>query len=101
MPRPPPAPVKEGHRIAVPAGAWAGIGVASSYHQDSQTALWVKGSLSGLTGGMLLFSALITFMAEEFSRDDVSGAEGRKLKRKMYVSMMLGASCMALLGIWA
>ena len=87
--------------LAVPAGTWSGIGVASSYAQGSTTALWVKGSLSGLTGGMLLFSALITFMAEEFSRDDVSGAAGRRLKRQMYVSMMLGASLMALLGIWA
>ena len=87
--------------LAVPAGAWAGIGVASAYAATSQTKLWVSGSLSGLTGGMLLFSALITFMAEEFSRDDVSGAAGRRLKRKMYATMMLGAACMALLGIWA
>lgn len=87
--------------LSVPTGTWAGIGVASSYSADSPTKSWVTGSLSGLTGGMLLYSALITFMAEEYSRDDISGKAGRVLKRQMYAVMMLGAACMALLGIWA
>lgn len=53
-------------------------------------------------GGMLLYNALITFLAEEFSRDDLgTGAAGRRLKQGMYVSTLFGAACMALLGIWA
>ena len=87
--------------LTVPAGTWIGIGVASSYNPGSQTAVWVTGALNGLTGGMLLYSALITFMAEEFSRDDLGGARGRAVKRGMYAAMLLGAACMALLGIWA
>lgn len=59
-------------------------------------------SLYPSPGGMLLYNALITFLAEEFSRDDLgAGAEGRALKRKMYLATLLGAACMALLGIWA
>jgi zinc transporter ZupT len=87
--------------LTVPVGCWIGIGVASAYKRDSVASIWVTGSLSGLTGGMLLYSALITFMAEEFSRDDIGGAAGRRLKRRMYLFIMLGAACMALLGIWA
>jgi zinc transporter 1/2/3 len=81
--------------FTVPAGTWIGIGVASSYNPGSQTAIWVTGALNGVTGGMLLYSALITFMAEEFSRDDLGGARGRAVKRGMYASMLLGAACMA------
>ena len=87
--------------LTVPAGTWIGIGVASGYDAESQTAVWVTGALNGVTGGMLLYSALITFMAEEFSRDDLGGDRGRAVKRGMYAAMLLGASCMALLGIWA
>lgn len=87
--------------LAVPAGCWIGIGVASAYDAESYTAAWVNGALNGLTGGMLLYTALITFMAEEFSRDDLSGKAGRAVKRNMYAVMVFGASAMALLGIWA
>lgn len=87
--------------LTVPVGTWVGIGVASTYSPNSQTAVWVRGSLNGVTGGMLLYSALITFMAEEFSRDDLGGRAGRALKRRMYCCVVLGAACMALLGIWA
>ena len=87
--------------LTVPAGTWIGIGVASGYDPESQTAVWVTGALNAVTGGMLLYSALITFMAEEFSRDDLGGDRGRAVKRGMYAAMLLGAACMALLGIWA
>ena len=87
--------------LTVPAGTWIGIGVASSYEAHTQTAMWVTGALNGVTGGMLLYSALITFMAEEFSRDDLGGALGRAHKRRMYCCMLLGAAAMALLAIWA
>ena len=87
--------------LTVPAGTWIGIGVTSAYSSETQTAFWVTGTLNALTGGMLLYSALITFMAEEFSRDDVGGAAGRRLKRQMYSLMLFGAASMALLGIWA
>jgi hypothetical protein len=46
---------------------------------------------------MLLYSALLTFMAEEFSRGDIA----RPLKRQMYALMLAGAAAMALLAIWA
>jgi zinc transporter 1/2/3 len=87
--------------LTVPVGCWIGIGVASTYEAHTQTAIWVTGALNGVTGGMLLYSALITFMAEEFSRDDLGGAQGRTHKRRMYCCMLLGAAAMALLAIWA
>jgi zinc transporter ZupT len=87
--------------LTVPVGVWVGIGVAESYAPGSQRAVWVTGTLNGVTGGMLLYSALITFMAEEFSRDDLAGAAGRATKRRMYLAMLLGAAAMALLAIWA
>ncbi len=87
--------------LTVPAGCWIGIGVASSYDPESQTAVWVTGALNGTTAGMLLYSALITFMAEEFSRDDLRSGAGRSLKRQMYALMLAGAAAMALLALWA
>jgi len=87
--------------LTVPVGCWVGIGVASSYSPESQTAVWVTGTLNGITGGMLLHTALLTFMAEEFSRSDLGGREGRVVKRRMYACMLFGAFAMALLAIWA
>lgn len=87
--------------LTVPVGCWVGIGVASSYSPESQTAVWVTGTLNGVTGGMLLYTSLITFMGEEFSRSDLGGREGRAVKRRMYACMLLGAAAMALLAIWA
>lgn len=88
--------------VTVPLGCWVGIAVAESYDAESTTALWVTGALNALTGGMLLYNGLITFLGEEFSRDDLGpGAEGRKLKQKMYLMVLFGAAAMAVLGMWA
>ncbi len=87
--------------LTVPVGCWVGIGVASSYSPESQTAVWVTGTLNAVTGGMLLYTSLITFMGEDFSRSDLGGREGRAVKRRMYACMLLGAAAMALLAIWA
>lgn len=88
--------------LTVPLGCWVGIGVAESYDAESPTALWVTGALNALTGGMLLYNGLITFLGEEFSRDDLGpGAEGRRLKQKMYLMVLFGAASMAVLGLWA
>jgi hypothetical protein len=52
-------------------------------------------------GGMLLYMCLITFIGEEFTRSDLQTQQLRGLKYQMWALLVLGASAMALLGIWA
>ena len=87
---------------AVPFGCWVGIGVSSTYDPQTLTGAWVTGALNAVTGGMLLYTALFTFLAEEFSRDDLGhGAAGRQMKREMYIAVVLGTACMGFIAIWA
>jgi len=80
--------------LSVPVGILCGSFIP---FESDDTFLWITGSLTGITAGILLYNTLVTFMTEEFSRQDLE----LKTKRQMYILMLLGSGLMAILGIWA
>jgi zinc transporter 1/2/3 len=80
--------------LSVPVGILCGCFIP---FESDDTFSWITGSLTGVTAGILLYNTLVTFMTEEYSRQDLE----LKTKRQMYILMLLGAGLMAILGIWA
>jgi len=59
------------YSLTCPAGIAIGLRVADSYNASSVTALAVQGVLNGVSGGLLLYIALVQLIAEDFSRREV------------------------------
>eukprot|EP00877_Chromochloris_zofingiensis_P006292 jgi/Chrzof1/1916/Cz10g26060.t1 len=87
------------YSITAPLGIAVGIAITSSYDPGSEVSRAVQGTLNGVSGGMLLYIAMYQLIAEEFSREDLLVKP--KLRLGMYASLLLGAACMCILGIWA
>ncbi|KAJ9514999.1 hypothetical protein QJQ45_017004 [Haematococcus lacustris] len=58
------------YSLTCPIGVAAGLKLADSYDPSSVTALAVQGVLNGVSGGMLLYVALVMIIAEDFTRQD-------------------------------
>jgi len=115
--------------LSVPLGIFIGVGVSLHTGDGASDAqVWTLGAFNGVSGacalvprmryccgtlahdasmlhcpagGMLLYMCLITFIGEEFTRSDLQTPQLRGLKYQMWALLVLGASAMALLGIWA
>ncbi|KAJ9515114.1 hypothetical protein QJQ45_028915 [Haematococcus lacustris] len=58
------------YSLTCPIGVAVGVGIANSYDPSSVAALAVQGVLNGVSGGMLLYVALVMIIAEDFTRQD-------------------------------
>eukprot|EP00798_Chlamydomonas_sp_ICE-L_P004112 gene4114-14215_t len=87
--------------LTVPIGTAVGIAVASTYDDQSITAIAIQGVLNCLSGGMLLYIALIQLLAEEFSREDKACPVSIRVKLGTFAALIFGVFCMCLLANWA
>ncbi|KAB1216866.1 Zinc transporter 1 [Morella rubra] len=85
--------------LTTPVGAAIGIGISSSYNENSPLALIVEGTFNGLAAGILIYMALVDLLAEDFMNPRVQ--TNLKIQLWVNVSLLLGAGCMSLLGRWA
>ena len=58
-----------------------------------------QGTFNSLSAGMLLYISMYTLIGEEFSRQDLNTKP--RLRWSMYAAVLLGAACMAVIGVWA
>ncbi|KAJ1991330.1 hypothetical protein H4R33_001393 [Dimargaris cristalligena] len=86
--------------ITTPIGVAIGMGVHSSYQANSPANLVTQGVLDSIAAGILLYSALVNLIAQEFSQ--ASFYRQSKVRRALFfISMYTGAAVMAIIGIWA
>ncbi|KAK1286339.1 Zinc transporter 3 [Acorus calamus] len=85
--------------FTTPAGITIGIVAASSYNENSPTALIIEGLLNAASAGVLIYMALVDFIAADFISPRMHGSI--KLQLGCYVSLLLGAGLMSLLAIWS
>ncbi|TKW26776.1 hypothetical protein SEVIR_3G213300v4 [Setaria viridis] len=85
--------------VTTPAGVSIGIAISSVYDETSPTALLVQGLLEAAAAGILVYMALVDILAEEFMSAKVQ-SRGR-LQLALNASLLLGASLMSMLAIWA
>ncbi|KAK1280774.1 Zinc transporter 8 [Acorus gramineus] len=85
--------------LTTPMGITIGIGIASSYNENSPTALIVEGILNSASAGILVYMALVDLLAVDFMspRMQCNG----KLQLGANISLLLGGGVMSLLVKWA
>ncbi|CAF4624036.1 unnamed protein product, partial [Rotaria sp. Silwood2] len=89
--------------LTTPVGIAIGIGIhLNTYNPKSEAALVSTGILDSVSGGILIYVALVNLMAGEMG----VGAHGffelkKRVKFLYFVALYLGAAFMAILGRWA
>ncbi|KAL7199361.1 hypothetical protein ACSBR2_021614 [Camellia fascicularis] len=87
------------HKSHAKFGIAIGIGISSSYNENSPTALAVEGILNAASTGILIYMALVDLLSADFMNPRMKA--NRKLQLGANASLLLGAGCMSLLAKWA
>ncbi|KAB1216867.1 Zinc transporter 1 [Morella rubra] len=85
--------------LTTPLGAVIGIGISSTYNENSPTSLIVEGTFNGLASGILIYMALVDLLAADFMNPRLQN--NFKLQLWVNAALLLGAGCMSLLAKWA
>ncbi|XP_059284593.1 zinc transporter 5-like [Lycium ferocissimum] len=85
--------------LTTPIGIVIGIGITNVYDENSPTALIVEGVFNSASAGILIYMALVDFLAADFMHPRMQG--NGKLQLGANVSLLLGAGLMALIAKWA
>ena len=85
------------YSITTPIGIAIGIGVSSVYDPDSLTAKVVEGVLDSVSGGLMLYIAMVQLIAEDFSKSQ----QGKVWVRvASHFGLIIGAASFAVFAIW-
>lgn len=85
--------------VTTPLGIALGIGLSSSYEENSPTGLITVGVLNASSAGLLIYMALVDLLAADFMGSKLQGSI--KLQVKSYMAVLLGAGGMSLVAKWA
>jgi zinc transporter 1/2/3 len=84
------------YSLTVPLGIAIGMGVATSYDGESMGALTAQGILNSISGGLLLYIALVQMIAQDFAH--MTG--GLLVRLGMYFMLALGGVSMILIAMY-
>ncbi|CAD6892091.1 unnamed protein product [Tilletia controversa] len=87
--------------LVTPIGLAIGLGIRSSYNEDSATANYVTGTFDSISAGILLYTGLVELLAHEFIFSQKMRQAPISKVLTSVGEMFLGAALMALLGRWA
>ena len=89
-----------GYGISTPIAIAIGLGVRSTYHPGSATALISNGIFDSISAGILIYTGLVELMAHDFIFS--KHMQHAPVRETLYAfgTMCLGAALMALLGKW-
>ncbi|KAI7742953.1 hypothetical protein M8C21_010424 [Ambrosia artemisiifolia] len=85
--------------ITTPLGVSIGTVISSFYNPNSPRGLVIEGVLDAMSGGILIYMALVDLIAADFMSKKMR-CNGR-LQVVSYIALFLGAGLMALLAIWS
>lgn len=85
--------------LTTPVGIAVGIGVTDVYKENSAKALIVEGVLDAASAGILIYMALVDLLAADFLSPKLQS--NGLLQFGANVCLVLGATSMAVLAIWA
>ncbi|MCD7451742.1 hypothetical protein HAX54_013340 [Datura stramonium] len=85
--------------LTTPIGIAIGLGITNVYDENSPTALIVEGIFNSASAGILIYMALVDFLAADFMHPRMQG--NGKLQLGANISLLLGAGLMSLLAKWA
>lgn len=87
--------------IMTPIGVAIGIGIHSSFNENSYSAVLSSAILDSLSAGILLYNAYVSLMSMEMSHNTAFHNASATRKFYSFVAMYLGAALMSLIGKWA
>lgn len=87
--------------LTTPIGVAIGIGARQSYQAGSAKALITNGCFDAMSSGILIYTALVELMGDEFMFSDEFKEASFKTILGAYFWMCAGAGGMSLLGRWA
>ncbi|RIB07019.1 ZIP zinc transporter-domain-containing protein [Gigaspora rosea] len=85
--------------VTTPIGIAMGLGVHKSYNPASQTALIVQGTLDSLSAGILIYTALVELMANDFIYDPQFRKSSKIKQLGAFICLLFGISFMVLIGM--
>ncbi|MFS7928674.1 putative zinc/iron permease [Helianthus anomalus] len=85
--------------ITTPLGVGIGAVICSFYNPNSPRGLVIEGVLDAISGGILIYMALVDLIAADFMTKKMRC--NVRLQAVSYVALFLGAGLMALLAIWS
>lgn len=90
-----------GYGITTPIAIAIGLGVRNSYAANAKRTLVTSGVFDAISGGILLYTALVELMAHEFMFSPSMRHASFTRVLLAFFLLCLGAGLMALLGYWA
>lgn len=85
--------------LTTSAGIAIGIAISKGYEENSPTALIVQGLFDSASAGILIYMALVDFLAADFMNPRMQS--NRKLHLMSNASLLIGAGLMSLIAKWA
>lgn len=85
--------------LTTPIGIGIGLGITNRYDENSPTALIIEGTFNSASAGILIYMALVDFLAADFMHPRMQG--NGKLQLGANISLLLGAGLMSMLAKWA
>ncbi|KAJ2713040.1 hypothetical protein H4R19_002452 [Coemansia spiralis] len=86
--------------LTTPLGQAIGIGIRQSFAPRSPSSLITMGVLESLSAGILMYSAIVNLLIEEFAAAEFN-AFSRTLRAVCFAATYLGCAAMSIIGKWA
>ena len=86
------------YSLSCPIGIAIGIGITSTYNQNSTTANLVEGSFDAISAGIILYVGFVQMLAIEFTKDYKAAASDYRKQIALWCGMYFGAGIMAFIG---
>ncbi|KAJ2722554.1 hypothetical protein GGI07_003261 [Coemansia sp. Benny D115] len=86
--------------LTTPLGQVVGIAIRESFAPRSPSTLLTMGVLDGLSAGILMYSAIVNLLVEEFSSAEFK-KHSRRLRILYFGAMYAGCAAMSVIGRWA
>ncbi|KAM3588369.1 hypothetical protein VKS41_000817 [Umbelopsis sp. WA50703] len=87
--------------LTTPIGIAIGIGIHSTFNENSASAILAQAILDSLSAGILLYSAYVELIAMEMNHNPEFLNRPFFSKLTCFISLYIGAGLMALIGKWA
>lgn len=82
-----------------PLGIAIGLGIATSYNENSPKALIIEGIFDAISAGILIYMALVDLIAADFLSKRMRC--NRQLQVFSYLALFAGSGAMSVIAIWA
>ncbi|KAJ2809360.1 hypothetical protein H4R20_000170 [Coemansia guatemalensis] len=86
--------------LTTPLGQVIGIGIRQTFAPRSPSSLLTIGILDSLSAGILMYSAIVNLLVEEFAALEFNRL-GRNMRIGCFCALYAGCASMSVIGIWA